>query len=966
MKKRTLALGLVLALCIGLFPVQTVAAGETDPVAAAREAGVLTYFDETFVPDLTGTVTYYDVAKIMAGVADYEIDLSQVEDTQRDQAIYDAVKGTLMNHMGGGSASCDRRTVAANLHNTLYYRAKTLADINYSIFLKQITLTKQFLDLDSGDTIGERITKLYNIDVLTPGDEEGNFLPNGDATWQDLLTWATAAKLWATTSPDSQENLPLLTAPTDLVWGVRRWDKTDGTVGTKEIPGYVSFYAESGHQNHFCVTFYKQGETQPIWSGGWSAGNSGDLTRKYFGIDFFLWLTAGYQHRYSDPELDRFDIEDGYYYFTIKAVGDKIKYRDSEESAPSENFEYVKPNVRLAPPVNLRWDGTTAKFSPAPGSEGNINSYYIACYYSETDELSLDNLTEADIGGGSSGSLAEWEIPDSYIQRSGPGYYFFRVCAWSADINQYQGSDWSELSPAYHLTDIPTKDSLGDILASAEGKTPEEVRSAVQELNTGDLKNALLADRNEAGGTADLLGQLEGKTGITVTTAAEKPEFEDMASNAKIVGAALNDVPEGTDTITLNIGSPEKEHVIPEQYHNAVALRFGMGLDGVVDQENLKVPVRVTLPIPAAINPQFLVLLHYGQDGSMEELGIDRVYTFQQEGRWYASFVLTHFSDFILTELKQEEPEPTPTPTPTPTPPSGGGSSGGGGGGGGGSSAPTYSIATAAVSNGKVELSPKKAEKGTKVTVTLTPDKGYVVAELTVLDGKGKAVALTEAGEGKYTFIMPASKVEVKALFREEPPAAPVETPAPAVPVSQRFTDIKADSWYTGAVQYVCDKGLMEGMSRDAFVPEGPLTRGALVTILYRLEGEPGTSSPSFRDVPAGQWYAAGVSWASGQGIVNGYGDDSFRPEAPVTRDQLVTILYRYAVWKKGSTAIQPGQSGFPDEAQTSAYARQAVRWALASGLINGYSDGTFRPEGRATRAEIAALLMRFCEEILK
>lgn len=964
MKRQTLALGLALALCIGLFPVQTVAAGETDPVAAAREAGLLVYFEEGFTPELDGTVTMLEAVRVAAGLAEVEVKENDGEESDlspKDQAIVMAVENIgimyyiRFNNEGvfKPEETVPRWRIAETLYRTLQYRAEQLAwnPSYFSNYLQDVEITKIFDDTD--DSFDKYINPLYNLEIIDGMD--GRFSKYSEIIWKDLLTWCTAAKLW---SESERDRLVQLTAPTDLEWNVLRWKKADGTVMAREIPGYMNWYAENGHQNCFEVTLFRQGEDQSIRKSKMSFENSGSTISPYFGVREFLTLTAGHNNFCSDP----MGLESGLYYYTVKAVGDGILYRNSEESQPSEVFEYIRPNERLVPPNNLQWDGVVMRYSPSSNLQEKIYGYYVEVFYSETNEAPNPDNTHSETAVVGI-SKEEWELPDRTIQSCGPGYYWFRVQVLSADINQYQGSDWSELSPAYHLTDIPTKDSLGDILASAEGKTPEEVRSAVQELNTGDLKNALLADRNEAGGTADLLGQLEGKTGITVTTAAEKPEFEDMASNAKIVGAALNDVPEGTDTITLNIGSPEKEHVIPEQYHNAVALRFGMGLDGVVDQENLKVPVRVTLPIPDTINPQFLVLLHYGQDGSMEELGIDRVYTFQKEGKWYASFVLTHFSDFILTELKQEEPEPTPTPTPTPTPPSGGGSSGGGGGG---SSAPTYSIAAATVSNGKVELSPKKAEKGAKVTVTLTPDKGYVVAELTVLDSKGKAVALTEAGEGKYTFIMPASKVEVKALFREEPPAAPVETPAPAVPVSQRFTDIMADSWYTGAVQYVCDKGLMEGMSRDTFVPEGPLTRGALVTILYRLEGEPGTSSPSFRDVPAGQWYAAGVSWASGQGIVNGYGDDSFRPEAPVTREQLVTILYRYAVWKKGSTEIQPGQSGFPDEAQTSAYARQAVRWALASGLINGYSNGTFRPEGQATRAEIAALLMRFCEEILK
>lgn len=942
MKKRSFSLAVVFALCLNLLPAVAAEGTETDPVTAAREAGVLTYFDETFSPELTETVTYYDVAKVLAGVADYEIDLSQVEESQRDETIYNAVRRDLMSATGSGT--CHREAVAENLYETLYYRTKQI--LSYSAnntFLKNVEVVKHFLDIDNDGDEKQRVSKLYNMGIIEPGDGEGNFLPYENATWQDLLTWATAAKIWATISPDSQENLPMLSVPSDLVWGATRWSKPDGTIGQREIPGYISVKIADSHQGQTEIYIYRQGEVEHI-SRVTILHGATDEQRRYTGVPIFM-------HNTTDriPEKEIFDS--GVYYFTAKTVGDGINYRDSEESEPSELFEYVRPDIRLNTPTNLWWDGATAKFDAISDLSDKVYHYQVVVFYSKTEEVNDENdYRRAYNRSVSSGRISEGSpLLEDTIQQFGPGYYRFRVQAISSDITQYQGSVWSDFSPAYHLTDIPAKDSLGEILNSAEGKTPEEIRSAVQELNTGDLKTALLADQNEEGGTADLLEQLEGKTGITVNTAGETPDFADMAAGTKIVGAALNDVPEGTDTITLNIGQPEKDHVIPEQYHNAVALRFGMGLDGVVDQENLKVPVRITLPIPTNINPQFLVLLHYGQDGKVEEITHPKVYTFQQEGKWYASFVLTHFSDFILTELKQAEPDPTPTPTPDR--PSGGGSSGGGGGG---SSAPaTYAIAVPKADHGAVTLSPQRAQRGEKVTVTLTPDKGYVADGLTVLDGKGKAVEVTEAGEGKYTFTMPGSKVEVKAIFKEIPAPAPTESPAPTVPVTERFRDIRPGDWYVAGVQYVCDKGLMEGMEEDRFAPEAPLTRGALVTILHRLEGSPACMGRSFRDVPGGQWYANGVVWAASRGLVNGFEDGSFRPEEPVTREQLVTILYRYTAGKERVTTARADLSGFTDARQISSYARDSLAWAKAAGLVSGMDWGGIDPQGRATRAQV-------------
>ncbi|MCI8651788.1 MAG: leucine-rich repeat protein [Oscillospiraceae bacterium] len=203
------------------------------------------------------------------------------------------------------------------------------------------------------------------------------------------------------------------------------------------------------------------------------------------------------------------------------------------------------------------------------------------------------------------------------------------------------------------------------------------------------------------------------------------------------------------------------------------------------------------------------------------------------------------------------------------------------------------------------------------------------------------------------------------------PAAAPEEPPVVAAaptppPVSQRFRDVSPNSWYCSAIQYVCDRGMMNGMDQDSFAPDAVTTRGTIVTMLYRLEEEPSVPSPAFHDVSAGLWYAGGVSWDASTGLVNGFEDGAFRPETPITREQMVAILYRYARQKGCDVSARADLSRFSDAGQISPYAAAAMSWATASGLIQGQDWGGLDPAGATTRAELSAILMRLCENILK
>ena len=274
----------------------------------------------------------------------------------------------------------------------------------------------------------------------------------------------------------------------------------------------------------------------------------------------------------------------------------------------------------------------------------------------------------------------------------------------------------------------------------------------------------------------------------------------------------------------------------------------------------------------------------------------------------------------------------------------------GGGGSGGGSSG--YSVNVASTTNGTVTVSPKNASKGATVTVTAKPDKGYVLDTLTVTDKDGKKIDLTDKGDNKFTFVMPAGSVTVKATFKVAP-----KTP---------FTDVAESAWYADAVAYVYENGMMKGTSDTKFSPEQTTTRGMIVTILYRLEKEPSASAASFTDVASGKYYSKAVAWASANKIVTGYGDGKFGPDDTITREQMAAILYRYASYKGYDVTKTADLSKFTDASQVGVFAKAAMQWANAEGLINGTSTTKLSPKSGATRAEVATILMRFCENIAK
>lgn len=253
--------------------------------------------------------------------------------------------------------------------------------------------------------------------------------------------------------------------------------------------------------------------------------------------------------------------------------------------------------------------------------------------------------------------------------------------------------------------------------------------------------------------------------------------------------------------------------------------------------------------------------------------------------------------------------------------------------------------------NGSVSVSPEKAKKGQTVTVTPDPDEGYELDDLTVTDKNGKSIPVKKNSDGTYSFTMPDGPVTVTPSFRE------------ANCPSKPYKDVDTSKWYHEAVDYAIANGLMNGVSSTAFAPDGTLSRAMLVTILYRLEGQPAAAGENpFDDVADGTWYTDAVIWANANGIVKGFGDGTFLPDANITREQMAAIIYRYAQFKGYDVSKTTDISGYNDASSVSDWALDAMKWANATGLITGRSAKTLAPEGNTTRAEAAAILMRFIE----
>ena len=251
---------------------------------------------------------------------------------------------------------------------------------------------------------------------------------------------------------------------------------------------------------------------------------------------------------------------------------------------------------------------------------------------------------------------------------------------------------------------------------------------------------------------------------------------------------------------------------------------------------------------------------------------------------------------------------------------------------------------------GTVSVTPRAPKAGDQVTVTMTPDEGYEVADVTVTDRNGEAVATTANADGTVSFEQPRGKVTITVTFAEK--TAAWDNP---------YSDVSEEDWFFEPVRFVQENGLMTGTSAGTFAPDMTTTRGMLVTILWRQAGEPqAAAAADFSDVSADAYYADAVAWAAEAGIVNGYSASAFGPADAITREQMAAILMNYSEHQGSDVSARADLSGFSDAAGVSTWAEEAVQWAVSEGLIKGVTADTIQPQGQATRAQVAAILQRY------
>lgn len=374
-----------------------------------------------------------------------------------------------------------------------------------------------------------------------------------------------------------------------------------------------------------------------------------------------------------------------------------------------------------------------------------------------------------------------------------------------------------------------------------------------------------------------------------------------------------------------------------------IALKYYDGSKWIpVDETNFPAEgVDVVLPYPNGTDSKdtFQIVHMLTKTGSEGEIEKFTHITKETDG---LRFHVTSLSPFGVSWTKYTAPTP-----------------GGGGGGGGGAVAPTtYDIVIPSALANTVKADKTKAAAGDTVTLTAAGE-----GTLTVTDANGKTVALTDLGSGKYTFKMPSAKVSVGFKTTADQPCDGGKD-CPSAP----FTDVDTAKWYHLSVDYVLTHKMMNGVSSRAFAPNANLTRGMLVQILYNLEGKPKGTAANFSDVQADAWYAEAVGWAASNKVVTGYADGTFRPNAAVTREQAAAILYRYAQSKGIDVSVGENTNilSYVDVQQASEYAIPALQWAVGAGVLNGKNGGRLAPTGTATRAEIAAIMQRWCENIIK
>lgn len=566
------------------------------------------------------------------------------------------------------------------------------------------------------------------------------------------------------------------------------------------------------------------------------------------------------------------------------------------------------------------------------------------------------------------------DAPKKYIAKAVTGDYKFHVEL--ADANDLQ------VVPVAGATSAPSKDELknnkdipsdkvDNIVTAAKAVSAPEISKAAQEVaaNISDNSNTLGKQYQDAAkNEVPNQEKIEVRTYLDVEPKAYNesaytlditPKYEVVVVGTKDGAAAKKVVASDTLKVTnaTNVSIQLPAGFVSDTNTKLYVQHKGHEYDAAVTANNSVYTANFTNPdgfseftisktsqsVAKVGNNKYTTFQDavnaVENNGTIEIVGGNKDYTATISGSSKTIKVKNSLTDEIKVTVNGESKtiKPSKDATFTYTKPSSSSS------GGSSSGKTTYKVTTSAVNNGGVNASPSSAEKGATITITLSPDKGYKLDKLTVTDGSGKTVSTVKKSDTVYTFTMPASAVKVGVSYVKA-----TETPS-----ETKFNDVSANDWFASAVDYVTGKGMMNGTAANTFSPKANTTRGMLMTVLARHAGEDTTGGSV--------WYEKGMNWAKANGV-----SDGTNPQVNITREQLAAMLYRYAQNKKYDVSGAKSLDGYTDAQSVSSYAVPALQWANAAGVVNGKSGSKLDPKGYATRAEVAAMLMRFCENVEK
>lgn len=594
------------------------------------------------------------------------------------------------------------------------------------------------------------------------------------------------------------EDLPKIDAPTNA-----RWEKTTGN---------LLFNASESGTGKYCYSIYREGQAAPVYSSSITYGAAYDTIEREMGLSEYALET----------------MSTGRYYFAIYAEGND-SYADSD-ICTSDILDYVRPDRRLQAPFDLKWNNSVATWSLA---ERSAIAYKLQCKEEGSDEWKY--VASGFYHRGGVTQILRRDFTEDFNKK---GMYRFCIMALSNNIFEAVDSEWSDWSPEISSEEIggSVAEEIRELLDKNAGA--DAILDALEEKDTEGLAVSMQTDQDTRDAMTEAEKRFSEEKGISVNTSVASDMADKVSGGVSILGAAFN---AGSDVrnMTLNITKPTQEkEVDKEQYKNVV--QINMTLDGAADTQNLKVPVRITMPIPVGVDPENLQILHYHNDGSYET-----IWPYISDGM--ASFTLTSFSTFAFV-----------------------------------------------------------------------------------------------------------NKVDASDLPEDCP-----------------FSDVKIipGNWKYESIRYVYLNGIMNGISGTTrFDPDEPLTRGMFATVLYRMAGNPKVEfKDQFEDVKAGIYYSDAVIWAFEEGIVQGLdGGTRYGVDEHITREQIAKMLYKYGKdVQKYAMEDSADIDSFPDRSSVSGWAVDYMKWAVGSGMITGRNDGGtyyLEPRGEATRAECAAMLMRFSE----